>query len=387
MTTEKLTIHDGRTDVSPEDVGLDWKRLQLLDEHFSRLITEKKLQGASYLIARDGQIALHRSMGKLTNKEDSVDFLPDSVRKVFSITKAVTAVAVMQLVEEGKLFLQQPVADLIKEFNTDMHRSITIWHLLTHTSGIYGDGGQNSEPYSLPDSGWRAFEKKKTAASWESGDWIKLLLSGPMRNKPGVEWIYNSSGFSVLGEIIARVSGMSFENYVHERLHQPLGMERSFFDVPENLKKETCYTAKWDEKDIFDPWDQTGMPPRGGGGLYSTLEDMWKFGQAMLDGGSFRDTQILGKKMVNMMAANQLKNVRTDSWGMVNRLFEHGLGFSLNRDDLCTPGTFGHEGYGRSGLYIDPKERLVFVYFVPSSHDWVPEAMIHPRAIVWSSIL
>jgi len=385
--TATVAIHEGRTDAAPEQVGLDSKRLHLLDRHFAALIAGGKLQGASYLVARNGQIALQKSMGKLTCKADSKDLLTDSVRKIYSITKIVTATAVMQLAEEGKLFLQQPVAEIIKAFDTNLHRGITIWHLLTHTAGIYGDGGQNGEPYSLPHYGWWAYEKKKNGGTLEEGEWARLLLSGPVRAKPGEEWTYNSAGFDVLAEIVSVVSGQPFEAYVQERLLGPLGMERSGFQVPEHLKQEACYTNDWQEKEIFDPHDRAGGPPPGGGGMYASLEDLWKFGQAMLDGGSFGGAQILGRRTIAMMTTNQLKNVRTSSWGPASKLVRHGLGFALYRDDLCTPGTYGHEGYGRCGLYIDPAEQLVFVYFVPTEHEWVPESLINPRAIVWSSII
>ncbi|WP_199620796.1 serine hydrolase domain-containing protein [Paenibacillus alkalitolerans] len=381
-------IHEGRTDTAPERVGLDSQRLEVLDRHFIGLIDAGKLQGASYLLARDGKIAAHRSMGKLTFKDDGKDLLPDSVRKVYSITKVVTAVAIGQLVEQGKLFWQQPVADVIKEFDTDLHRKITIWHLLTHTSGLAGDPGQNMEPYSIPWYEWHAWEKKQKADKWEAGDWVKLMLAGPLRAKPGEEWIYCTSGFGVLGEIIARVSGQSFEDYLNDRIFKPLGMNHSFFTVPEELRKETCYTGEWEEKEIFEPpLDRTGMPPRGGNGLYSTLEDLWKFGQAMLDGGSFGGSQILGRRTIQMIVSNQLRNVRCYSWGQNNNNVKHGIGWSLNSDDICSPGTYSHEGFGHSGLYIDPKERLVFVYFVPNRAGWVAEAVINPRAIAWSSII
>lgn len=388
MAIDAVTIHDGRTDATPEQLGLDAKRLQRLDSHFAKLIGEGKLQGASYLIARDGRIALHRSMGKLSSKDDSPDLMPDSIRKIYSTTKVVTATAAMQLVEEGKIYLQQPVAHWIPEFDTDLHRGITIWHLLTHTSGIYGDGGQNFEPYSLPGAGWRVREKQRRTGSSEEGEWIQYVLSGPMRSKPGEEWTYTSAGLELTAEIVARASGMPFDRYVSERILDPLGMERSGFRVPEHLRQETCFTNDWEAGDIFNPQeDRTGFPPGGGGGMFSTLEDMWKFGQAMLNGGTFRGARIVGRKTVSLMTANHLHGVRTRSWGLDNVLHKHGLGFALHRDDLCTPGTYGHEGWGRCGLYLDPAERLTFMYFVPSRHDFVPEALIHPRAIVWSSIL
>lgn len=381
------TIHEGRTDVKPEQVGLDSARLELLDQHFAALIDSGRLQGASYLISRYGKIVVHKSQGKLSYHEDSSDLLPDSVRKVYSITKVITAVAIVQLCEEGKLYLQQPVSTIIKEFDNPLHRNITIWHLLTHTSGLRPDSGVLQEPYSLPWYEWWAHEKKQGSEAWETGDWIKIILSGQLLAKPGEQWNYCTAGFAVLGEIISRASGKSYEDYIRERIAEPLGMRRSFFIVPEKYRTKACCTGAWEEKDIFSPRDRSGMPPQGGNGYYSTLEDLWRFGQMVLDGGVFGDVEVLGRRSIQAMVSNQLKNVTNRNWGMNLSDTKMALGWSLNDEDICTPGTFSHEGYGHSGLYMDPHEQLVFVYFVPNKEGWVPEAIINPRAIVWSSLL
>jgi len=387
METEVTPRNNGKIDASPDRVGMDTRRLGLLDSHFTGLIKAGKLQAASFLVAKDGQIVAHQAMGKLTNKADSTEVQPDSIRKVYSITKVVTAVAIMQLVEAGKLYLSQPVAHWIKEFDTDVHRRITLWHLLTHTSGLAGDPGIFFEPYTKPWYEWWAYEKKKAATQWESGDWVRLLLSGPLCDEPGKQWIYCSAAYGVLGEIIAKVSGMSYEEYLNKRIFEPLGMNRSFFEVPEALRQETCFTGPWEEGDIFKPENRAGMPPRGGNGLYSTLEDLWKFGQTILNGGMFVGHRLLGRRTVEMMVSNQLKNVPSRCWGNNTKSFPHGVGWNLGHDDICSPGTYNHEGAGGSGLYIDPKEKLVFVFFGPYTREWTPEAMINPRAIVWSSLL
>ena len=382
-----LTIHEGRTDVKPEQVGLDSARLEVAGLAFWELIEKGELQGASYLVSRNEKIVLHKSQGKLTYHENSSDLSPDSIRKVYSITKVITAVAIIQLCEEGKLYLQQPVSTLIAEFDNPIHRSITIWHLLTHTSGLRTDPGVLMEPYSMPWYEWWAREKKQLSEAWGTGDWVKYILSGQLLANPGEQWNYSTAGFAILGEIISRASGKSYEDYIHEKIAGPLGMGRSFFAVPEKYQSEACFTGAWEEKDIFTPFDRSGMPPQGGNGYHSTLEDLWRFGQMVLDGGIFRGVEVLGRRSVQAMVSNQLKNVTNRCWGANVSDMKMGIGWSLNHEDICTPGTFSHEGYAHSGLYVDPHEQLVFVYFGPPAKDgWIAEAVINPRAIVWSSL-
>lgn len=382
-----LSIHEGRTDAAPDAVGLDAARLQLLDEHFRGLIEAGHIQGASYLVARDGQIVVHRSQGHLTYEENSSALLPNSIRKVYSITKVFTAIAIAQLAEAGKLFYQQSVSEWIPELNTDQHRGITIWHLLTHTSGLMGDPGVQTEPYTLPWYEWWLHEKKSSADDWTLEDGIKTIVGGRMYCKPGEQWNYCTAGFALLGLVIERASGMSYEQYVRERITEPLGMERTFLHVPEHLRAETCIVNPWQEKEVQNSFDRTGIPAAAGNGLFSTLEDLWRLGQAMLDDGQLHGQRILGRKTVRMMVSNQLNNIPSTCWGDKNPNFQMGLGWSLSHQDICSPGTYAHEGAGHCGLFVDPIERLVYAFMVPSQTGWVPQAIINPRAIIWSALL
>lgn len=385
-----LSITRGRIDTAPEKLGLDPLRLQELERHFSSLILRGKLQGASYLVARDGEIAVHSAIGSLTYHEDAPELQPDSIRKVFSITKAFTAVAIAKLVEEGKLYYQQSVSAWLPELDTAQHREITIWHLLTHTSGLMADPGCQSEPYQLPWYEWWVHEKLEHNPSGrlDEGEWIRTILSGRMWCNPGEQWNYCTAGYILLGEIIARASGKHYNQYIQEEIISPLGMERTFMDsVPQQLHSEVCYANPWQEKEFRQAQDLTGFPAAAGNGLFSTLEDLWKFGQCLLDGGRFNGHTLLGRRMVQNMVSNQLKNVTSTCWGDNNHDAQMSLGFNVNYNDICSPGTFSHEGFGHSGLYVDPRERLVYAFFVPNQTGWVPEAVINPRSIVWSALL
>jgi CubicO group peptidase (beta-lactamase class C family) len=341
------------------------------------MIQSEKIQGASYLLSRDGQIFAHRSMGRLRFDHDTAQLMPDSIRKIYSITKVFTAVAVMKLVEDGFLYLNQPVMTIIDEFNTPVHSKIKIIHLLTHTAGIAPCSGYFAEPYSVREEWWKA------------DNWIKEAISGPASAPPGEAWIYSSVGYAILGEIISRVSGLHCEEYIRKNILEPLGMNDTCFDLPEEHLERTCFVWPWEREELQEePEENQKWPPRSGGGLYSTLHDLWKFGQMTLNGGTFNGKRIISRKTLEDMTTNHLKpNTPAFHWGDNYQDFRYGLGFSLLLSDLLSPDTYNHEGYGRSTLYMDPTERLVAVYFIPADQDWVPEAIINPRAITWSGLL
>lgn len=387
-----VSIHEGWTDARPEDVGFDSQALRRLDDHYADLIDKGTIQGASYLLARKGKVFAHRAAGKLRedsgndgNAAASPSLAPDSIRKVYSITKAFTAVAIHQLIDRGQLFLMQSVSSVLPEMNTDKHKAITIFHLLTHTSGLRGDPGFYTEPYGLPWFEWAVRELKEQGRDI---GWIRAVLSGPLQNMPGKEWIYSTSAYALLGEVIARVSGKPFDQYIHDEILAPLGMDRTFFDVPAALHDEVCCTNDWEKDNLYKPRERAeDAPPRAGNGLFSTLEDLWRFGQMMLNGGEFGGKRIVSKRAVELQTSNHLHGVPYKGWGNHYPDYKFGLGWSLEHYDLCSKGTFSHEGFGHCGLFVDPAEELVFVFMVPSQKGYTNESVAVPRAIAWSGLL
>jgi len=378
-------MHESKITVRPDEVGYDEKKLEALNKHYAKLIECGTLQGASYLISRKGKIFARTAMGKLRYTADSPELLPQSVRKVYSITKAFTAVAIGQLIDRGLLYLHQSAGSILPEMDNDKHRQITIFHLLTHTSGLNGDPGFYNEPFGLPWFEWAADEISKHDASV---NWKKVILAGPLQRMPGKEWIYSTAAYALLGEIIATVSGKSYEQYIHDEILQPLGMKQSFFTVPEALRDEVCATSSWEEEEINSSRAaQEDNPPKAGNGLYSTLDDLWMFGQMMLNGGQFEGKRILSSRAVQLQTSNHLHGISHKGWGSNHKNYPYGLGWSLEHYDLCSKGTYSHEGFGHSGLFIDPVEQLVFVFFVPSPKGYTHESVVLPRSIVWSGIL
>jgi CubicO group peptidase (beta-lactamase class C family) len=142
--------------------------------------------------------------------------------------------------EEGKLRVDQNVSEIIDEFNNPMYGNITIFSLLTHTSGILPDPGAFFEPYIKE---WDWFEKEQ---------WIEGVLSGALLFKSGKEWRYSSIGFVILGEIIKRVSKMGYEKFIDENILKPLGMEDTYFNVPDEKVKRVSFTDEMQEKWFYE---------------------------------------------------------------------------------------------------------------------------------------
>ncbi|MGE5607036.1 MAG: serine hydrolase domain-containing protein [Bacteroidota bacterium] len=206
---------------------------------------------------------------------------------------------------------------------------------------------------------------------------------------PGEAWIYCTFGYAILGEIISRVSGVHCEEYIRRNILDPLAMNDTFFDLPENRLDRTCFVKDWERKELhYKPTGNKKLPPRSDWGLFSTLHDLWKFGQMISDKGTFNGNRIISRKTLEYMTRNHLKpNTPAFHWGVNFQDFKHGLGFNLVLSELLSPDTFNHEGHGRSALYIDPTEQLIAVYFIPSEANWIPEAFVNPRTIIWSGLL
>lgn len=376
----EITVIEEETIVTPESVGYLSSTIQELDDHLKKLVTEKKLQCAGYLLARHGKTFALRSMGPLRYNEDR-PFLPNSIRRIASITKVFVAVSIMQLVEKGLLRLDQLAADILPEFDKPGLNTINILHLLTHTSGLRPDPGAFFEPYE-EDFSW--FRRK---------NWIKSALSGPQAVAPGLEWRYSSTCFTILGEIVTRVTGINFETYVDEYITRPLEMTETFFDVPDALEERVCFANKQEHQ-----WYRRGRAearpkwaaPRAGGGLFSTMENLARLGQMLLNKGALDGKRVLARKTVESMTRNHLHGVKNYCWGAGGTEMEYGLGFNVySNNTFLSPGSFSHEGSGLCGLYMDPVEEMVFVYLCPltEKYDWLPEAVINLRNIAWSGLI
>lgn len=276
----------------------------------------------------------------------------DSIFLLASITKPIVATAVLQLVEAGKLSLRTPIRAYLPEFHAappgpglpgaDL---VTTQHLLSHTSGIV-------DPPDPPSS---QVVTREQILEW--------AMSAPLRFLPGTRYEYASITFSLLGELIRRLSGLDCPEYLAEWIFRPLGMEDTGF-LPRDAGRVTWPhfndPVLTDREVLVRRFDSTAQP---GGGLWSTAADVLTFGRAMLGGGALDGVRILGPRWVELMTREQTAHVREA--GVVLRDPTYGLGWSLPGLDDALPVSrraFGHGGATGTRLLVDPEADLVLVY-------------------------
>lgn len=384
----------GKVPFTPEEAGYQGERFSVLEKHFDKLLDEKKIVSASYCLSRNQKVFVDNGMGSFSYQEDdNKPFQPDTIFRIASITKVFTAVAMLKLAEDGLLRLDQPVADFIEEFNCNPYNKITIIHLLTHTSGLSPDGG--------------AFENKYYSGWWKGmddndvkGTWITALLKDGLHRNPGEEWAYSTSGFSVAGEIISRVSGMDCHKYIEDMVVKPCEMEDTHF-IP-NIKYVDRYNIRtpWAEEMIgklkegtLDTTDDF-IIPKTGGGLYSTCSDMVKFGEMILNNGTYKGKRVIGRKALEFMRIDHTNPASKDfCWGAPGIHRTHGVGpdifnINVNKQQLITHEVIGHEGYGTCCLMIDMKEKFVATWTAQfNGENWYIEALRNVASIIWSGII
>ncbi len=367
---KNIPRHSAPTDVAPEEAGFHSSRLDTLDSFFARLIEKDRLQAAGCLLARRGKIFALRTLGGLAPDDPGRPFLPDSLLPIGPITQGITAVALFTLMEAGRLTLEQPVSGIMKEFNTDQHKKIAVSHLLAHTSGLAPDPGFLLEPNPAQPPRFRGMP-----------DFLRYALRGPLLAPPGERWAPCANGFVVLGEIIKRVSGMEYEDYVGQAVLEPLGMSDTHFTVPGEKRDRLCPAGKKESvrgkaKNLLS----------AGSGLHSTLIDLSTFGRMMLDGGRLGDTRVVSRKSVEKMTTNRLRGVPAEEGAMKLDPKKYGLGWAIPGRSIVSPSAFGLEAPGRASLLIDPEEELAAVFFTPAAGPPAPEALTVPPAVVWSGL-
>ncbi len=393
-----MELVHGKTDCRPEETGYDASRLDVLNRHFERLMEKEIIVGAAYAISHKGKIIANTSMGG-RSKVSSEKMQTDTIFRIASITKTFTAVSIMKLIEDGCFRLDTPVGEILPAFSKPPFDKITVWHLLTHTSGLYPDDG--CFPDVAPPSGWEFLAD--VVQKWDGKteiDWVQWAIMNGIKSPVGSEWMYSTNAFSILGEVISKVSGVFAHDYIENNIMKPLGMTDTSFNISKNMA-ERMYIRDENYKGWIDAiikgevsgsasdgsfWDRV---PNTGGGIYSTTTDLLKFANMMLGNGRLNDVRILGRKSVEKMTTQQLKDIPDRCWGSPEKDRKHGIGFDMKEGPAFTysKGTFMHEGAGGCSMDIDPKEQLAAVWFVPwNKTEWSAEALFSVQNIIWSGI-
>lgn len=375
--------------------GIHYEKLALIDTLLKNYEAKNWLIGAVVILVKDNQVVYYKGSG-YSNLANKKPMQADAIFRIMSQTKAITALGIMQLFEQGKLSLDQNISDfipefknpkLIKSFNpsdssftiTPAKREITFRDLLTHTSGIdYPAIGTDTmkaiyAKNKIP-SGLGYFKENLLSE-------MKALAMLPLLHNPGERFTYGLNS-DLLGCLIELISGESLETYFHKNIFEPLGMKDTYFNVPASKadRLPTVYTEDKNKRII--EWSPTfrNIDPKyplipksyfsGGAGLSSTAFDYSIFLQMLLNQGSFNGKQILGRHTVELMLSPQLAdNLLGDN--------NFSLGFELTTKktanlNIRSEGTFAWGGYYGTTYWADPKEKLICLIMTqqtPNSHS------------------
>jgi len=393
----------GKTDCTPAEAGYDKNRLVTVNNHFQKLISDGEIQCAVYCISRHGKIFAHGAIGKKSfRKEDDTPVQPDSIRWIASITKVFTAVAIMKLVEDGITRLDVPVGEILPQFDTPPYNGVTLFQLLTHTSGMHADGGCFDNKYQT--NYWDMIDKAYKLHKPADGefDWIVAALStigNGFRVKPDTEWAYCSFGFVILGAVIEKLTGKHAHKYIEDFICKPLGMKDTSFTVSPEKTDRYIVSDEDYEKYLRETKNGTYKPdwigdilniPGTGGGLDSTVYDLIRFANMMLSGGTLNGERVIGRKAVERMTTIVTHNMPNFTWYAKEKNRDHGIGFDMRNGQAFTmsPNSYSHEGSGACAMYIDPKEQLAATWFVPFAKEgWFPRALFNVQNVIWSGVL
>jgi CubicO group peptidase (beta-lactamase class C family) len=275
----------------------------------------------------------------------------DSIFLLASITKPIVATAVMRLAEQGRLTLADPIVKHIPEFETFGKGAVTIWHILTHTSG-------------LDESGWWReimFERRASP-----GDLVQMACLSALRYEPGARYEYNTLAFAILGELIERLSGLPYPEYLRREIFEPLGMRDTSFapQGDQRARAMPVYSAMNDQDaDARIAYFTSTAAP--GGGLWSTAADLVAFGQALLRGGASNGYHLLAPPSIALMTRLHtagMTEVREDG-STVPALYGLGWGKpALDGSTLASPRAYRHGGVTGTLLLVDPEWDLMFVF-------------------------
>ena len=362
----------------PESVGMSAERLQRIDGYFQRFVDANQIAGAVSLVARHGKI-VHLSAVGWNNREQNIPMTTDSIFYLASMTKPIVSTALMMLFEEGRFRLDDPIADWIPEYadhqvrvsdgarasNVPQARPITIRHVLTHTSGL---------TLSPEGMGLTAQEQRWVSNDGEGfatlGERIARAAIIPAAFQPGEDWQYGAST-DYVAILVEKISGQSIDQFLRERIFQPLDMNDTFYNIPRDKvdRVAAVYRPSANGEAELQQAPEFREPSTyfaGVAGLNSTASDYIRFAQMIANGGELEGVRLLGRMTVELMISNHTGDndvyIRGPGFGF-------GLGFGVLVDptvafDTASPGSYGWGGAYGTLYYADPVEDLIGLMFI-----------------------
>jgi CubicO group peptidase (beta-lactamase class C family) len=377
-----LVFAGGLPTATPEQNGFSRDRLNRISVTMRDHIEAGRLAGASGLIARNGKVVFRETWGEMK---------PDSIVRMYSMTKAFTGVAAMILYEEGKFSLTEPLSKYLPEFskmtvghesfdatghrnyyNVPAERQITIRDLFRHTSGLDYSGPKDEKGETAYHK--LGIEGGAPQVSFDLAEMVKRLATAPLNDQPSSMWRYGYS-IDVLGRLVEVASGKALDQFFEERIFKPLGMNDTAFYVPEEKwnRLATLYSPKQGggiQKSTGSAQDSYKKKPAlllGGAGSVSTLDDYARFCMMLLNDGELDGVRILSRKSVELMRSDHLGSLPRA--GLLPDGFGFGLTFAVDlgpgkAGTVGSPGEFYWGGAAGTSFWIDPKEKLIGVFLI-----------------------
>jgi CubicO group peptidase (beta-lactamase class C family) len=365
---------------TPAAEGISAERLDLMHGNLRQVVDQGKFSGYVFMLARDGKIADWRAYG-WQDIAAKTPMQKDSIVRIFSMSKLITSTAVLKLMEDGRLKLTDPIEQYLPALKdrkvfmggtadapilVPAARPITIYDLLTHTSGYYYPWNTDSDAVS------ELLKRSRVFKSGNLDEFVSRAASLPLRGQPGTEFRYSIST-DLLGAIVEKVSGERLDVFFRQNILGPLGMNDTGFWVPPEKRSRLASIYVRDASGtliLADSANHNDVGPdhgllSGGGGLYSTAADYVRFAQMLLNGGRLGDARILSRKTVELMTQNHIAHL-ADPHPNKKNAEGFGLGVRVTTDlgespTLGTVGTFGWDGAATTNVQIDPKERTVAI--------------------------
>ena len=421
--SDLMRIYHAECDASPSDVGYDPSALEELNRAIQTLMEEERIWSGSYALSRNGKVFADSTMGTLAcNWCGHTDFTPDTLFELQSVGKVFTAIAVLKLMEEGRLSLDQPVMEWIPEFNHGEFREITILHLLTHTSGLCALDGT----FPQDERRWWDFMNE----SDPGGTWLQAVVDTGLHARPGEKWIYSTIAYIVLGEIIRRASGEDPESFIEKNIFLPCDMKDTHWRrnaTPEQIRRynvanetdlgmvkqcmesdpEMVKNSMISDTDLemkqckgnimlmaaptYPVWD--GIPDTAGGQM-STCREMLHLGEMILNGGIYHGTRVIGEEALSYLWTPMTgPSVHNISFGRDEAII-YGAGMpiyssSYDHEQVLSEGTIYHEGAGTCVFLVDRSKNFTAMFQTSFRHefDWDERAVKGLATIIHSGIL
>jgi len=344
FTTIVLNLHSPCIALEPESYRHDAAITELVEKG----ILDGQMAGAVVLVANHDSILYEKAFGYRLQSDHAERMTKDTIFDLASITKPVaTATAVMHLVQEGKVALDQPASKYLPEFTGHGKESILVSELMLHTAGL------------IPDNSLKDYQQGPEVA-WEN------ICNLKMSAKRGERFMYSDVGFIVLGKLVEKVSGVNLDQFTRQQIYEPLGMKETGFLPASQLMDRSAATekrdGKWMRGEVHDPRAHLMGGIAGHAGLFSTARDLAIFGQAMLHRGKTHP-EVLNPATFGVMTTPREtpRGTRTYGW-------DHQSPYSRNRGDNLSDEAFGHGGFTGTVFWIDPGKDRIFVFLSSRLH-------------------